>query len=168
MNRIFVGVFAVVSLVLASSAAAQVTGSVGYSHIDDEISLGALQGTVGYRLPVMEGAAGSGYFIPEFRVGLGINDDTFMGVKVEIDNYYGLAPRFQYETDGGFYGFVQGSYVNYKAKFSYMGESASESGWEFGAGLGVGIAFSDMLGAEVSYERVDDGDVFNISMRFGF
>lgn len=168
MRKMCVGVFAIFALLMGSAASAQVTGSVGYTHLDEEVSVGALQGTIGYRLPVMEGTAGSGFFIPELRAGVGINDDTVGGVKVEIDNYYGLAPRFQYEADTGFYGFVQASYVNYSVKGSTMGISVSDSSWEFGGGLGVGMAFSQALGAEVSWERVDSADVFNVSMRFGF
>lgn len=168
MKKICVGVFVISALLMASAASAQVTGSVGYTHLDEDVSVGALQGTIGYRLPVMEGVAGSGFFIPELRAGVGINDDTVAGVKVEIDHYYGLAPRFQYEADGGLYGFLQASYVNYSVKGSALGVSVSDSTWEFGAGLGVGMAFSQALGAEVSWERVDSADLFNISMRFGF
>lgn len=166
--KIFVGVFSVVSMLLASTAAAQMTGSLGYSHFDEEVSLGALQVTFGYELPVIEGGAGTGYFIPELRVGYGITDDTIMGVKFEIDNYYGIAPRFQYEGTGGVYGFLQGSYINYKMKASAEGFSASDSSWEFGIGAGVGVFFSEKLGTEISYENVDGEDLFNISMRFRF
>jgi hypothetical protein len=168
MKKMHVGVFAILSLLLASVANAQLTGSVGYTHVDEDVSVGALQGTFGFRLPVLEGAAGTGFLIPELRAGVGINDDTVAGVKFEIDNYYGIAPRFQYEADGGVYGFVQTSYVNYKVKGSQMGISVSDSSWEFGAGLGVGMIFTDVLGAELSWERVDSADVFNLSLRFGF
>lgn len=169
MKRIYVGVFAVVSLLLSSGAAAQVTGSVGYSNFDfDGISLGALQGTVGYRFPVMEGAGGTGYVIPELRLGFGVGDDSFMGGKVEIDNYIGGAARFQYEADNGFYGFLQASMVNYEMKWSYQGFSGSDSDTEFGIGLGGGMYFTDMMGIELSYENVDEADVINISLRLEF
>lgn len=169
MKKIYVGVFAVVSLVLSAGAAAQVTGSAGYSNFDfDGVSLGAIQGTVGYRFPVMEGAGGTGYVIPELRLGFGINDDSFQGVKVELENYVGGAARFQYESHAGFYGFLQTSLVNYSLKASVEGFSVSDSETEFGIGLGGGMYFTETMGVELSYENVDDADVLNVSLRFEF
>lgn len=152
----------------SSTLAAQVTASAGYSQFSEgRVDLGAVQGTVGYRIP-LDGIAGRSYIIPEARLGVGVDDDTIRGVTVEMDEYYGATARFQYESRGGFYAFAYPSYTRFSLSGSFAGFAVSDDSWEFGAGAGVGFVFTDFLGAEIAYERIDDADVFNASIRFGF
>lgn len=168
MNRVIVVSVLITAFGLISSASAQVTGSAGYSQFSQgSVDLGAVQGTVGYRFP-LTGLAGRSYIIPEARLGVGVDDDTVGGVTVEMDEYYGVTARFQYESREGFYAFAYPSYTRFSLSGSLAGVVVSDDSWEFGAGAGVGFAFTDLLGAEVAYERIDEANVFNASIRIGF
>jgi opacity protein-like surface antigen len=164
---------AVAMLLLSFGAHAQWTGSISYSQIsidDDEISvdLGAIVGSFGYRLEMVDRF----YLVPEVVVGFGVGDDrvNFEGVsvKAEIDRLWGVSNRFQYEFDTGPYVFGRVSYVNYKLKASALGLSGSDDSWEFGFGAGAGYMFTPVVGGEVSYENVDSEDVFTVGLRFNF
>jgi opacity protein-like surface antigen len=164
---------AVAMLLLSFGAHAQWTGSLSYSNLnfdDDEISvdLGAIAGSVGYRL----GVADRFYLVPEIRVGFGVGDDRFnlegFNVTAEIDQLWGASTRLQYEFNTGAYLFGVASYVNYKLKVSALGLSESDDSWESGFGAGAGFMFTPVVGGELSYERVDGEDLFTAGLRFNF
>ena len=157
-------------LLLSCSALANWTVGVNYSQVSiEDVDLGAVVGSVGYRFQ----AADRFYLVPEVRAGFGVGDDTadFGGsfsARVEIDRLWGASNRFQYEFDTGAYLFGVVSYINYKFEASATGLSVSDDSWESGFGGGAGYMFSPLVGGELSYERVDGEDVFSIGLRFNF
>ncbi len=164
--------FFLASLLLALSAApaaAQWTGSVGYSHFTDDFDVGVIVGSFGYEFPVADGFS----LVPEFRAGVGVVDDTINvgGTRVdfEIENLYGFSNRFQFDFGNDMYAFGVVSHVNYKTKASSAGMSVSDRSWEWGFGGGLGYMFNPNNGLDFSWERIDgDVDRFNLGWRFRF
>lgn len=156
------------TLPFAASAAELVAGA-GYANMsfgngEGNLSVGALVANVGSKYPINENIT----LVPEVRLGFGITDDTVFGVDVELDTYYGVAVRGQYDTGTGFYVYAVPSFVN--AKFSFASEfgSGSEAGWELGLGVGAGYQITDLIAADVSYETVDETDILTFQARFQF
>ncbi|QOC22305.1 outer membrane beta-barrel protein [Wenzhouxiangella sp. AB-CW3] len=160
---------AALAMMAAGPAAAQFDLGIGYHHIDDSpVSVGGLVGSAGYPIVVDENFS----VIPELRVGFGINDDTVLGTKVELDHIFGVAARLQYELNESFYGYIVPSYAQYKfsASATSSAGSASISGStnEFGIGLGLGFRATDTVGLEFAYENVDGSDIISVTTRFSF
>lgn len=160
-------------LAATASANAELVGGVSYSRISDDdagvdIDLGALGGTLGY----VVNPGSSFLFIPEFRIGFGVSDDSvaLLGIPVTADlkTYYGVSFRGQFEASDNLYVYFVPSYINYDIEASGGGVTVSEDSWEFGIGAGVGFNFTESVGAELSYETVDGTDVISVGLRFGF
>jgi len=160
---------AMLMLLSANPAAAQFDIGLGYHHMDEsDLSVGAIVASAGYRVPVSDEFS----VIPELRAGLGINDDTVMGVDVELDYLFGMAVRLQYEFTDQFYGYLSPSYAKYEFKASTSAQgipiSVSDSSNEFGIGGGLGFRVSDTVGLELGYENIDSTDVITFGARFFF
>jgi len=152
-------------VVMASPVAAQFTTSVGYTHMDGPVTLGAVYGSAGYEFEVADRMS----VTPEIRVGLGVGSDMIGSfVEAELDRVWGPAFRFTYTLDGGAYFFATTSYLNYRFEFSGANFSDSVEDWEFGGGVGAGYNFTDNFGIEIFYEKVDVFDSVNAALRFRF
>ena len=158
-------------LLLASSAAIANEGTFGFSylHIDDgDITLGAFTSTVGYVFPINDGFS----IIPEFRAGIGINDDRFEGLNFELKSLIGANLRFQFNVSDAAYLFLSPSYNRYKIKGSMpigdatLSASATDDGFGFGGGIGYQV--SDGFALEAGYERVDGINVVMVGSRIRF
>ncbi len=172
-----------------SAANADWNGSVGYLHVSDDFDVGAIYASVGHRFELGEGFS----FNPELRAGFGVGDDTEtvdgVDVDVELDHFFGLTARFEYQTQSPLYLFVTPSYTRFKLSTAAFIEedpsviplettsgpisngvrvSGSESTWEFGIGVGAGYMFTERFGAEVGYENIDGADVFTGAIRVRF
>lgn len=159
----------VLALILcAGHASAQISVSLGYTDfsIDEfrDLDSGMAQGTFGFKIPLIESDAGGIHFLPEARVGVSVNEDD----DTELDALYGVNGRLQFESGRGLYGFVYPSFTHYKARVELEFETLETDTWDLGYGGGIGIALTNQLGLEVGYERIDDAELINASLRFGF
>lgn len=184
---------------LANSAAAQWEVTAGYSQFELggkrlHFDLGAAVIGAGYRFPISDTFS----ITPIVRIGFGIKDDDFpwtiAGVengqpmlwepaaKIKVDKYYGLQVRGEFQVNDKAYLFVVPSYsvldtkisVNYQSvglDFSNYSVREEEDG--FGIGAGAGWRFTDLIGAELSYETADFGPGWDLNtlsaqLRFAF
>lgn len=144
-------------------ASAQWVSGVNYSQFDwESVSLGVIGASIGYKMPTESAFS----VTPQFRLGMGISDDSIGGVDVEIDTFMALSAKGQYDFSPVFYGFIEPSYG--KAEMSASGFGDVESDWEFGIGGGVGYSFTDFVAAEVQYETYDETDVLSLNLRFSY
>lgn len=159
------------ALLHTTTASAQLTGGLTYYLTDVEVDtpaldyeLGLFGATVGYRL------ASSSLFslTPELRVGFGVEDDHAQGIKLDVERYYGVNLRAQWELARNTWFFVAPSYTNFQAKASGFGVTAREDDWEFGGGLGLGIGLSENTGLELSYEKFDNLQLIGFGLRGRF
>lgn len=154
-------------------------GGISYINFSEEedslnmdISLGGVVASLGYKIHMVDNF----YLVPEVRVGTGISDDTvtYLGVNVdvELDGFFAVSVRGQYEFDNQIYLFAAPAYANaeFTASVSQGGQSFSvtEDSWEFGIGLGAGYNFTDTIAAEVMYERFDGTDIGSLGLKFNF
>ncbi|MEL6448653.1 MAG: outer membrane beta-barrel protein [Pseudomonadota bacterium] len=168
MKRIL---FTLIFLTASLPASAQWVVGGGYLNLSDDddgidVSLGAVYGSLGY---IIEGE-GQFSFIPEVRVGFGVSDDTNSGVDVELDTFFALSLRGQYDFESGLYLYAAPSYARaeFTATSPLFSGSVSEDDWEFGIGGGAGYRFTDQTWGEVSYETFDGTDAFSIGVKFAF
>lgn len=154
------------AIVLASSSAmAEWTGGVSYANLsDNSLDFGALVGSVGYTFKTSENFS----LVPELRYGIGISDDTYLGVDFELDRFLSLSVRGEFDFNNGAYAFIAPSYSNVKLEGSSGGFSASADDSEFGIGAGVGYFFDNNIAIEASYENIDQVDVFSAGLKFKF
>lgn len=152
-------------------------GGIGVINFSDEegdldISVSGLVGSLGYTIE----SGNNFYFLPEFRFGVGLGDDSVsapgVDAKVELDRFLALSLRGQYEFYNGLYLFAAPSYANAKftatATTAFGSASSSDDSWEFGIGGGIGYQVIDKLSAELSYEQFDGTDTFGIGIKFDF
>jgi outer membrane immunogenic protein len=154
---------ALVLSLLSSSLFAEMVLGFGYTNFsEDEIDLGLLQGTVGYKVDM-----GNDFSLtPEVRAAVGVGDDSFFGVDVEIDSAFGVALRGQLDFEKA-YVWVAPSYSKIKLSANFLGNSASASSdWEFGAGVGLGYRMTENMALEGSYENVDGASLLGVGIRF--
>ncbi len=163
-------VLAVSSLLalFATSANAQWNMSAGYTQLSDDsdgldVTLGAVTVGAGY---LIENDESQFSWMPEIKIGLGIKDDSFFGIDVEIDRYVALSFRGQYQVNDTIYVYAQPVYANLKISAPDYGESSSE--WELGFGGGVGFQATEALSFEATYESIDGTDVASVGIRYKF
>ena len=114
MKRIL---FTLIILTASLPASAQWVVGGGYLNLSDDddgidVSLGAVYGSLGY---IIEGEVQFS-FIPEVRVGFGVSDDTNSGVNVDLDTFFALSLRGQYDFESGLYLYAAPSYA--RAEFT--------------------------------------------------
>jgi opacity protein-like surface antigen len=154
---------ALVLSLMSSSLFAEMVLGFGYANFsEDEIDLGLLQGAVGYKVDM-----GNDFSLtPEVRATVGVGDDSFFGVDVEIDSAFGVALRGQLDFEKD-YVWVAPSYSKIKLSANFLGNSASASSdWEFGAGVGLGYQMTENMAFEGSYENVDGASLLDVGIRF--
>ena len=81
------------ALMLSATGWAQGVSGISYVQLDeDDISVAALVGSVGYRYAINETVT----VVPELRVGLGVKDDSFAGTDVKINGLVAGAVRAEF------------------------------------------------------------------------
>lgn len=167
-------VIALSLLTLPLTASANWSAGGGYAKLSDDLdgddlSIGMLYGTVAYEF----NKADSPYSImPEISLGTGISDDKIGRVEIEVDRFFALSLRGQYNYDNGAYLFVQPSYANLKvtANFTsnFNNNKESDDNWEFGFGAGVGKKLTEKMSIEAAYSNYDDTDLISIGFKYDF
>ena len=158
-------IIAAIMAILSAPVSAQFTTGLAYYHMDgDDITLGAIVGSVGYRIPINDSFS----VIPEIRGGVGVKDDTFLGADIELDSLFGSALRLEFLLSESFYIHLTPSYVRYKVKASGSFVSISDTTDEFGIGGGLGFSFTENFSLEANYENIDGLDVIQLGARFSF
>tara|TARA_Y100000296_G_scaffold67947_1_gene80922 strand:+ start:1307 stop:1813 length:507 start_codon:yes stop_codon:yes gene_type:complete len=155
---------------VSMSASANWVLGVGYSNLSDDegdidISLGAIVASAGYNYAVNETFT----LVPELRYGIGVSDDEISGVEIELDSFYALTLKGEFNVSDNVYAYVAPSYGKLELTASASGVSVSESSdWEFGFGGGLGYKFNPATSVEVSYETFDGSDVLSLGVKFAF
>lgn len=175
-------------LSLSITASADWQSGAGFSNLsdstdDDKLPLNIIYGSIAYKI---ENPDKNYFFMPDFRIGTGISDDSLTDtwsyqegyngnmrvvsneIKFEIKRFIALSLRGQYEFSNGAYVYVMPSYANLKGTVSYSGESGSGDSWEFGIGAGVGYQLNKKVIVEASYENYDDTDLLSVGFKYAF
>lgn len=162
-QKIFVMTLA---LMLSATGWAQGVSGISYTQLDeDELSVGALVGSVGYRYAINDTIT----LIPELRVGLGVKDDTFEGGTVKLNGFVAGAVRAQFQISEPIYLFTAGSYGRYRVKASVPGaDSVSDASKDWGFGGGIGLNINQTSSIEIGYEDIGGLDSYTIGARFNF
>lgn len=171
---------------IPSSGFAEWVGGVGLRTWSDVkgATLNTLAGSIGYQF----GSQHKGLkFIPEFRYGIGINDDVgnindnpFISedddLDFEIDHFLILSVK-------GLYGFTNGAYIfgligwgdlHTEATLEdprpdVMGTITTRSSDNaVGFGLGTGFRFNELVVTELSLERYGEIDTLSLALKFHF
>lgn len=157
-----------ITLALMLSGAGWAQGVSGLSYIqldDDDISVGALVGSVGYRFELNEAIS----LIPEIRGGFGVKDDNFLGANFKIKGLFVGALRAELKISEPVYIFTAGSYGRYRLKASIPGAgSVDVADEESGFGGGIGFNVGEAGSIEVGYEDIGGLDVFSVGARFKY
>ena len=146
-------------MVFSISSYADVYWGVGYGNISDEddgdeLSLGALELTVGNRV--------NENFAFEFTLAQGIQDDKLYGADVELEtNYYGKA--LYYFNDNIF---INAFWGRLEAEVCYQGTCVSTGDTEGGFGIGADFPLQNDSAIRLSYDNVDDADIVSLKYIF--
>ncbi len=168
--------FLLLAVAASFSAQAQVTSSLGllYAPDVDDLELGALVASFGYRLDLENGFSVQ----PEVRGGIGVIDDRF-GVPgfgradVDLSNIFGFTLRGQYDVANGAYFFAQPTYQRIELDVDLpagapAGIDFDDNAWEWGIEGGLGFRFNEKFGIEASYGVIDNDEVLNFALRTWF
>ena len=104
----------------------------------------------------------------EFILGTGMGDDTYEGVDVELDSYYGIVLKPNMDVTDKVNVFLNLGYADFDVSASAGGYSASASTDEFLWGIGAQADFTDTLYGTASFLDVGDSDGFRVSLGFKF
>ncbi|MDR9390348.1 MAG: outer membrane beta-barrel protein [Wenzhouxiangella sp.] len=156
------------ALLLSANASAQFVSGLGYYHVhqsDLDLDVGALAGSVGYQFDLNDAVS----IVPELRGGIGLQEDTALGVDVKVDNLIAAAVRVQWAVSDPVYLYTVASYGEYEFKFDGRGISSFNlSGDDSGFGGGLGFNLADEFSIEAGYEDIAGLDIFSASARFRF
>mgnify|MGYP006138170745 CR=1 FL=1 len=155
MKKIITMLFVVFSV----SSYADVYWGVGYGNISDEddgdeLSLGALELTVGNRV--------NEKFAFEFTLAQGIQDDTVDGIEAELDTSF-YAKGMYYINENIF---VNAFWGRVELEGCYQGTCASAGDTEGGFGIGVDFPLQSDAAIRLSYDSVDDADIVSLKYIF--
>ncbi len=153
---------------LAAPAFAQggFNASLGYTHFqgEDDVSVGAVTGRLGYRFHPNFGVEGEASF--------GVDGDEVGGVDVELDNAYGVYGVGYLPLSENLDLFGRVGYAQVEASASALGATVGFE--EDGVGFGGGVQWrmSNGLGLRAEYTRLegeDDGvDTFGLGLATQF
>jgi hypothetical protein len=148
--------FLLSSITLADEATNGWTTDIGYTGFsesanDIDISLGAICGSLGYRIKSSDRV----FIMPEVKIGTGMSGDSvdIMGntADVELDTLMALSRRGEYNFQNGAYVFVAPTYANGEFSANIGSDFAESSCWKFDGAFGAGYSFSDGKKVEVRY-----------------
>lgn len=139
-----------------------------------DLNFDLLVASFGYEFELMDNFK----LVPEYRLGTGINDDSYAfegsesGIHVDLQRFTAVSTRIQYDFESGLYLFANPSYGNAKRKSSvvYLGQpiTSTHEDWEFSFGAGIGFHFNDAISAQLMMERYDESDLISAGVRFAF
>lgn len=98
------------------------------------------------------------YLAAEARIGSGVQDDRVDGVKVKLDDIYGVYLKAGLPTTVGLYPYALVGATHAKIKLSGGGLHDSTSDSDISYGLGVEYAFDRALSAGLEWANLYDQD----------
>lgn len=145
----------------ASWASADAYMGANYALIDaDGIDLAAIVVKGGVQLN--EWAA------VEARAGFGVQDDSYLGVDVELNYLVGGYFIAGIPNDSGFYPYAIAGYTQAEAEASGYGLSEQESDTDVSYGAGINYGFTETLAGNLEFMRYADSDFDAISFGVSF
>ncbi len=158
--------FVLFTVFAASSANAQWLAGVNYLSYEDDtfgdISFGVMTGTIGYEYSQ---ETSNITITPEFRLGTGVGEDTYLGVDFSLSMMYSFNLRATWEIAPNAYLYVA---PNFTKVHLDIGALEEESDFDFGYGLGVGYAIRDNFKIELTMEGFEGGDTTGFGVRYEF
>lgn len=153
-------VSAAAALSMMGAANAETYTAIGYTHVQDDDSVGGVTGRLGYRMENNFGIEG--------ELTVGTNSEDVGGVKIELDQGYGLygVGFLPLGENTDLFGRV--GYVNYEVSGSigFISASVDVSGIGFGGGIQHFFGGGN-FGVRAEYTRAEgnDGglDMFGVS-----
>lgn len=167
MKKTMIAGAIIASLTMATAVSAKEGNYVGFGLTQHNLDGGSFDADV----MTLDGKIGTYFnenFSGEFRVGLGVQDDTVFGADIEVENYYGAYVRAGIPVTDGFYPYAIAGYTKTKVGVS-GGGSDSES--DISIGLGADMAISNDVDFTVEYMRYldkDGGEIDGIGLGFKF
>jgi len=149
-----------------SASAADLYAGGSYAVLDsDDVTLNAIYGRFG--------ASFNDNISAEARLGFGVGDDSVDGIKVELDNLYGVYVRGGIPAGEVFYPYAILGYSKAKGTASGFGVSVSdsESDLSYGVGADFNVNETFKINAEyMSYVDKDDFELtgFSVGVAFSF
>lgn len=116
--------------------------------VDKDADLGVLSARGGYQI--------NDYVAVEGRLGTGVQDDKVYGVKVELQDTYGVYAKLGVPTEIGLYPYALLGVTHVKVKASVPGYSASDSDSDVSYGVGVDYWFNRSVSAGLEYANYYD------------
>jgi opacity protein-like surface antigen len=98
------------------------------------------------------------YLAAEARLGFGVDDDRISGVKVEVEDIYGVYLKAGLPTTVGLYPYALLGATHAKIKLSGGGVHDTTSDSDISYGIGVDYAFSHAVSAGLEYASLYDSD----------
>ena len=158
-------------LATAGTSLGQIVAGFGYAgtEIDsqglsnDDITLGVFYASLG-----IENNQNDGFrFVPELRLGSGLEGDTILGVELDVEYFVSLSLRAELHQNDAYF-FVNPTFTVIGLEASSGAAVASEQSEEFGVGVGLGYNFTEIASAEVFAEFYDEVTFYGVGARFRF
>ena len=159
-------------LAMAGTSMGQIIAGFGYAgtEIDsqglsnDDITLGVFYASLGIEIKTQN----DGFrFVPELRVGSGIEDDTVLGDDLEVEYFASLSLRAELHQNNAYF-FVNPTFSVISVETSGFGVVGPETTEEIGVGVGLGYNFTEIASAEVYAEFYEEVTVYGVGARFRF
>ncbi len=115
--------------------------------LSTDLSVGAISVIGGYQI--------NDYVAVEARVGTGVGDDSYAGLTLEMDNYYGVYVKAGMPIDN-FYPYALLGMTKGELSLSGYGLSASASESDMSYGVGLAYNVNDQVSLNVEYANMLD------------
>lgn len=89
----------------------------------------------------------------EARVGGGVADDKIEGVKIKLEDTYGVYMKAGMPTSIGLYPYMLLGWTEAKLKASVPGDSTTDRNGDYSLGLGLDYAFTSKISAGLEYAQ---------------
>jgi len=153
----FIGTFTTTTTIAADESNGWY-GEINYTRMDiDDI---ATLGTVGLTV----GRDFTNNIAAEFQYGTSFGSDIVSGVKLSIDEYYGLFLKPNFQLNDKINAFVKLGYLDIAVKAG----SAGAEGNEFAYGAGLEFDLSDKSYATIAYAGLEDTNSLQLSIGIQF
>lgn len=156
-----------IMLFVPFGAHAQWSGGVGYNvvSVDDlDLDLDMISTSLAYDFGGSDGFSNQ----VQVKLGTAASDDTVLGVNVELSRFVQFAYRPEFALSDAIYIYGLVSYTDVSVTLSSGIDSESVGSEDFGAGVGFGFTFTESLGAEFSYESIEDVNVVSVGLTLDF
>lgn len=129
-----------------------------------ELNVGVLGAGFAYEF-MQEGGHLS--YTPELILGVGVENDRYLGYEVDVDTLVVGAVRIALHPTDEFEVFVRPSYSKISVSVDDIGSETGD--WEFGVGAGIGYNVTKEVNLAITFDRVaGDSDVLGASVRYRF